>query len=39
MAILKGILAKEKDPEYRKRLEGILARVEKGEAEPVRYNR
>jgi len=38
-AILKGILAKEKDPEYRKRLEGILARVEKGEAEPVRYNR
>jgi hypothetical protein len=38
-AILKGILAKEKDAEYRKRLEGILARVEKGEAEPVRYGR
>jgi C-terminal processing protease CtpA/Prc len=38
-AILKGILAKEKDPDYRKRLEGILARVEKGEPEPVRYSR
>jgi hypothetical protein len=39
LAILKDILAKEKDAEYRKRLEAILARVEKGEAEPVRYGR
>jgi len=39
LAILKGILAKEKDLDYRKRLEGILARVEKGEAEPVRFGR
>jgi hypothetical protein len=38
-AILKGILAREKDPDYRKRLEAILARVEKGEAEPPRYAR
>lgn len=38
-AILRGILEKEKDPDYRKRLEGILARVEKGEPEPVRYAR
>ena len=38
-AILKGILAREKDAEYRKRLEAILARVEKGEPEPVRYGR
>ncbi|HJW71905.1 MAG TPA: S41 family peptidase [Geothrix sp.] len=37
--ILKAILEKEKDPEYRKRLEGILSRVEKGEPEPVRYGR
>jgi hypothetical protein len=39
VAILKGILEKEKEPDYRKRLEGILARVEKGEPEPVRYAR
>lgn len=38
-AILKGILAKEKDADYRKRLEAILGRVEKGEPEPVRYGR
>jgi len=39
LASLKGILEKEKDPAYRKRLEEILARVEKGEPEPVRYAR
>lgn len=39
VAILKGILEKEKDPAYRKRLEGILARVEKGEAEVPVYQR
>jgi hypothetical protein len=39
LAILKGLLEKEKDPGYRKRLEEILARVEKGEPEPVRYSR
>ncbi len=38
-AILKGILEREKDPGYRKRLEEILARVEKGEPEAVRYGR
>ncbi|HJW43846.1 MAG TPA: S41 family peptidase [Geothrix sp.] len=39
VVILKGILAKEKDADHRKRLETILARVEKGEPEPVRYSR
>lgn len=39
VAILKDILAREKDADYRKRLETILARVEKGEPEPVRYGR
>lgn len=38
-AILKGILVQEKDPAYRKRLEGILAKVEKGETEPPVYAR
>lgn len=38
-AILKDLLAKEKDLEYRTRLEGILSRIEKGEPEPVRYAR
>lgn len=38
-AILRDILAREKDAEYRKRLEAILARVEKGEAEAPRYAR
>lgn len=36
---LKAILAKEKDAEYRKRLEGILSRVEKGEVDPQIYSR
>lgn len=39
LAILKDLLAKEKDAEYRQRLEAILARVEKGEPESVRYGR
>lgn len=39
VAILKGILEKEKDAAYRKRLEGILARVEKGEPEVPVYQR
>ncbi|WP_243322528.1 S41 family peptidase [Geothrix sp. SG200] len=39
LAILKDILAKEKDADYRKRLEAILGRVEKGESEPARYSR
>ncbi|WP_243383981.1 S41 family peptidase [Geothrix alkalitolerans] len=39
LAILKDILAKEKDADYRKRLETILGRVEKGESEPARYSR
>ena len=39
VAILKGILAKEQDSDDRRRLEGILARVEKGEPEPPRYSR
>ncbi|HJV21987.1 MAG TPA: S41 family peptidase [Holophagaceae bacterium] len=38
-AILKAILAKEQDADYRKRLEGILAKVEKGEAEVPVYLR
>lgn len=38
-AILKDLLAKEKNPDSRQRLETVLARVEKGEAEPVRYGR
>ncbi len=38
-AILKDLLAKEKDPEYRQRLQAIQARVEKGEPESVRYGR
>lgn len=38
-AILKTLLAKETDAGARKRLETALARVEKGEAEPVRYGR
>jgi C-terminal processing protease CtpA/Prc len=38
-AILRDILSREKDAEYRKRLEAILARVVKGEPEPVRYGR
>ncbi len=38
-AILKDILAREKDPAYRKRLDGILAQVEKGETEPAVYTR
>lgn len=36
---LKAILEKEKDPDYRKRLEGILAKVEKGETDPPVYSR
>jgi C-terminal processing protease CtpA/Prc len=39
VAILKGILEKEKDPGYRKRLEGILAKVEKGEVDAPVYSR
>lgn len=38
-AILKGLLAGEKDAERRARLEALLARVEKGEAEVPRYAR
>ncbi len=36
-AALKGVLAKEKDPEGREQLEALLARVEKGEAEKPNY--
>ena len=39
VAILKGILEKEKDPMYRKRLEGTLAKVEKGEVDTPAYTR
>lgn len=39
VACLKGILEKEKDPGYRKRLEGILAKVEKGEVDVPAYGR
>lgn len=39
VAGLKGILEKEKDPSYRKRLEGILVKVEKGELESPAYTR
>jgi C-terminal processing protease CtpA/Prc len=39
VALLKGILEKEKDADYRKRLEGILAKVEKGEVEAPAYGR
>ncbi|MBI3131744.1 MAG: S41 family peptidase [Acidobacteria bacterium] len=39
VAILKGILEKEKDAGYRKRLEGLLAKVEKGEVEAPVYSR
>ncbi len=38
-AILKAILAKEGDAGYRSRLEGILAKVEKGETETPIYTR
>ncbi|HJW33232.1 MAG TPA: S41 family peptidase [Holophagaceae bacterium] len=38
-AILKGILEKEKDAAYRKRLEGILAKVEKGEVDAPVFSR
>ncbi len=39
VAILKGILEKEKDAGYRKRLEGLIAKVEKGEIEAPVYSR
>ena len=38
-AILKDLVAGEKDPAARKRLEGILAKVERGEAEAPVYTR
>lgn len=38
-AILKSILDKEKDAAYRKRLEGVLAKVEKGEVDQPIYTR
>ena len=36
-AALKAVIQKEKDPEERESLEGVLARVEKGEAEKPNY--
>ncbi|HJW09358.1 MAG TPA: S41 family peptidase [Holophagaceae bacterium] len=36
--LLKGLLGKEKEVDSRKRLEEVLARVEKGEAEKPRYS-
>src|SRR6185437_8104945 len=38
-SILKGFIAKEKDPEQKQYLESTLARVEKGEARVPDYNR
>lgn len=39
VAILKGILAREQDPEYHRRLEAILVKVEKGEVDPPVFRR
>jgi len=39
LAALRAILDKEKDADYRKRLETWIARVEKGEGEPPRWTR